>query len=127
MEAHAAVAAAERGSRVDAAKAKLARVQLDAMWQRVFVIELDLGIMEGAAACVREYNLRACDAVHCASAMSAGSVDLLAVSGDRQLLEAWMRGGLAVAVMAGWCGDFPNPGLIPKITKSMLSKEGTIA
>lgn len=97
VEAQAAVAAAERADRIDSAQSKFARMRLDEMWRDAFVVEIDVDLMYAAAACARAYGLRGFEAIHCASAMTAGGIDALAVSGDRRLLDAWLRGGLAVA------------------------------
>lgn len=97
VEAQAAVAAAERAKRINADQAKSARKRLDEMWRDAFVVEVGADLMYAAAACAREYGLRGFDAIHCASAMTVGGVDVLAVSGDKALLDAWLHGGLAVA------------------------------
>lgn len=97
VEAQAAVAAAERIGRIDSGQAKSARVRLDQLWRDAFIVEVSADLTYGAAACAREYGLRGFDAIHCASAMAVGGVDVLAVSGDKNLLDAWLRGGLAVA------------------------------
>ena len=97
VEAQSAIAAAARADRIDPAQARSARTMLDDMWREVYVMELGPDLMYGAAACAREYALRGFDAIHCASAMTLGGVDVLAVSGDKHLLSAWLRGGLAVA------------------------------
>ncbi|MGO1919938.1 MAG: type II toxin-antitoxin system VapC family toxin [Microbacterium sp.] len=97
VEAQSAIAAAVRSSRIDLAQASSARTLLDDMWREVHVMELTPDLMYGAVACAHEYALRGFDAIHCASAMTLGGVDVLAVSGDKHLLRAWLRGGLAVA------------------------------
>lgn len=97
IEAQAAVASAARADRVDPAQARSARALLDDLWREVFVIEFDGELMYGAAACAREYGLRGFDAVHCAGAMTIGAIDMLAVSGDKSLVAAWVRSVLAVA------------------------------
>lgn len=97
VEAQSAIEEAARADRIDPAQARSARTMLDDMWREVYVMELGPDLMYGAAACAREYALRGFDAIHCASAMTLGGVDVLAVSGDKHLLSAWLRGGLAVA------------------------------
>lgn len=97
VESQAAVAAAERDGSIDSVQAKSARLMLDGLWRDVFVVEFSTELMYGAAACARAYGLRGFDSIHCASAMAVGGVDVLAVSGDKRLLDAWLRGGLAVA------------------------------
>lgn len=66
------------------------------MWSDTFIIEVGAELTYAAAACAEEFGLRGFDAIHCASAMTIGAVDVLAVSGDKALLGAWLRGGLAV-------------------------------
>lgn len=97
VEAHAAVAAAERSGRVDSPRAKAARTRLGEMWADAFIIEVGAELTYAAAACAKEFGLRGFDAIHCASAMTIGAVDVLAVSGDQALLGGWLRSGLAVA------------------------------
>lgn len=97
VESQAAVAAAERADRIDSVQAKSARMRLDEMWRYAFVVEVSADLMYAATACARAYGLRGFDAIHCASAMTIGGDDVLAVSGDERLLDAWLRGGMAVA------------------------------
>ena len=97
VESQAAVAAAESDGRIDSVQAESARMRLNGLWRDVFVVEFSADLMYGAAACARAYGLRGFDSIHCASAMTVGGVDVLAVSGDKRLLDAWLRGGLAVA------------------------------
>lgn len=97
VESQAAVAAAERADRISSVQARSARLRLEEMWRDAFVVEVNVDVMYAAAACAREYGLRGFDAIHCASAMTIGGVEVLAVSGDKRLLDAWLRGGMAVA------------------------------
>lgn len=97
VEAQAAVAAAERAGRIDGAQARSARTRLDEMWRDLYVVEVSADLMYAAAACARAYGLLGFDAIHCASAMTVSGIDLMAVSGDNSLLDAWLRGGLTVA------------------------------
>ncbi|MGM7696970.1 type II toxin-antitoxin system VapC family toxin [Microbacterium sp. A84] len=97
VEASAAVAAAERGDRIDAAEAESARAVLEQAWRDIVVVEFEEGLMRAAAACAREYRLRRYDSIHCASAMRVAGIDVLAASGDQALLSAWQQVGLAVA------------------------------
>lgn len=97
VEAHAAVSAAQRSGRLLDHEADTARTLLEDIWAQVLVIELSPEIASAAAACARMFALRGFDAIHCASALEVGAVDTIAVSGDRRLLDAWLRSGLAVA------------------------------
>ena len=51
--------------------------------------------VERAAALAHQYALRDNDAVHCACAEQLADPDVVAATGDRQLLAAWTRLGLA--------------------------------
>ncbi|GAB3795990.1 hypothetical protein GCM10028798_05510 [Humibacter antri] len=65
------------------------------MWDRVAVVEVDELLARNAAQDAERFKLRGFDALHCASARSTNSTDLVAVSGDRQLLAAWRPAGIA--------------------------------
>lgn len=96
VEASAAVAAAERSSRLSGEQAAGARSVLDDLWSQVSVVELDGALMREASLLALRLGLRGYDAVHCAAAVSLHDPDLVAASGDRDLLRAWT--GLGVAI-----------------------------
>lgn len=97
VEATAAIARAERSSGINADIAQQARRTLDAMWARMHVIEFSENLMHSAAGCATRFGLRGYDAVHCASAMLVSGIDMVAVSGDQELLAVWLDAGMAVA------------------------------
>lgn len=101
VEAAAAVASAVRASRTDEDEAQLAFARLDALWAGVDIVEIDELTMRTAAACAREFRLSGYGAIQCASAIRVAGVDVVATSGDRELLRAWQEAGLAVADTAG--------------------------
>jgi len=96
VEASAALASALRAHRIDAGEHEGARAVLDALWQEISVVEVDKTLMRAAAILAHSDALRAYDAVHCASALRITALDVVAVSGDRTLSEAWRRHGLLV-------------------------------
>lgn len=97
VEAAAALAAAERGLRIDSDMHKRALAVLDALWGEIQIEELDVTLMKDAAVIAREAGLRGYDAVHCASALRLAPLDAVGVSGDRALLDAWRDRGMMVA------------------------------
>lgn len=68
---------------------------LDDLWSQTEVIEIDDPLVRRAADLSRRFAPRGYDAVHCASAEQIADQDLIAVAGDRHLLEAWHQLGLA--------------------------------
>ncbi len=96
IEAVAAVAMAERMGRISATKARDGRGVLDELWPVVDVIELDQELMSEAARLAVLHGLRGYDATHCAAAVAASDVELVAASGDTRLLAAWRAEGIAV-------------------------------
>jgi uncharacterized protein len=49
-----------------------------------------------SSAAAHRHGLRGYDAVHCAAALAVTEDDVVAASGDRDLLAAWRADGLAV-------------------------------
>lgn len=97
VEGAAALARAERLGRLTAGQHRAALLEFDRLWSGIDVVELDEGLATTAAGLARSQGLRGYDAVHCAAAMVSSSDELVAVSGDAELLAAWSRLGLAVA------------------------------
>lgn len=95
VEVASALAASRRRGLTTRAIFRLARRVFDGVWDRVAVVELDDRLARDAAHDAERFNLRGYDAVHCASARSSNSEDLVAVSGDRALLAAWQAAGIA--------------------------------
>jgi predicted nucleic acid-binding protein len=94
VETAAALAQALRSERMTAAQHRTSLTQLDAFWAQCEVVDLDQSLAVMAASMAHDYGLRGYDAVHCASAVHLRDADLVAVSGDRRLLEAWATLGL---------------------------------
>jgi len=97
VESAAALAMGLRLGRITRRDHTRARRQLSDLWLEVAVVELDGELMESASDAARAHRLRGYDAVHFAAAVSVDDVDLVAASGDRDLLRAWRRASLAVA------------------------------
>lgn len=97
VEVAAALASAVRHDRLTRSEFDSAVRQLDSWWRRVQIVEIDETLMRSAVSFAERLGLREYDAVHCASAALVREDSCVAVSGDRELLEAWKRIGLAVA------------------------------
>jgi predicted nucleic acid-binding protein len=69
--------------------------RLDELWEQVDVIEIDDALSRRAGALASRLALRGYDAVHCASAEQLDDPDLVAASGDAQLLQAWRTLGIS--------------------------------
>jgi predicted nucleic acid-binding protein len=65
------------------------------MWSAMDVIEVDEQVIIRAAELAHRLSLRGYDAVHCASAEQLDDDDVVAASGDQQLLTAWLDLGMA--------------------------------
>jgi predicted nucleic acid-binding protein len=97
VEAGAALAMAQRLERITARQQLAAMRLLDRLWEEVDVVEVDADLVRRAAMLARDQQLRAYDAVHCASAQQLNDSDLVFVSGDSKLLAAGTRIGLSIA------------------------------
>ncbi|WP_029144279.1 type II toxin-antitoxin system VapC family toxin [Microbacterium luticocti] len=95
VEAAAALASAHRRARLTTTDVGEARDRLDRLWRMIDVVEFDAALMDAAASASATFALRGYDAVHCASALRIADVRTVAVSGDRALLDAWHKAGLA--------------------------------
>jgi predicted nucleic acid-binding protein len=95
VEAAAALASAERMGRLKRESYDEARHRLGTLWDMVQIVEADVSLMEEAADAARNQGLRGYDAMQFVSAMRIASAGSIAVSGDRDLLAAWRRSGLA--------------------------------
>lgn len=96
-EGRAALAAARRSGRIGVRAHRACVEKLDDLYEAVGVIALGepLALLAGEVADV--YGLRALDAVHLASAMSAGDRSLLLVTWNRALSAAGDRAGHEIA------------------------------
>jgi uncharacterized protein len=95
VETAAALAQAQRTARLDPTQHKQARSLLDDLWAEIEVIEIDEQLAAAAAEAAHASSLRGYDAVHCVAAEQLLDGDLVAASGDQQLLRAWRDRGLS--------------------------------
>ena len=95
VEAAAALAQAHRMRTITQRSHRRALGLLDRFWSELDVLEVEDTVVFDAARLAREHDLRGYDAVHCASAERIAASDLVAASGDRQLLRAWAAVGVA--------------------------------
>ncbi|WDZ90989.1 type II toxin-antitoxin system VapC family toxin [Nocardiopsis sp. HUAS JQ3] len=94
-EAAAALAQAERMSRITSTAYTQAMELLEGLWEEVNVLDVDQVLVERAAGLAREFGLRGYDAVHCASVERLKSGELVVACGDRRLLDACEALGMA--------------------------------
>lgn len=95
VEARAALAAAERGARLNAAQHRDAKRELAALVDELTIVEATEHVIVHAADLAESEALRAYDAVHLASALAIEANVL--TSADADLCEAAERQGLHVA------------------------------
>ena len=96
VEVHAALAAAVRSRRLETADHQRAIEDFAAIWDAVTQVSVEDSIAHRAATLTASHRLRGYDALQCATALAAASDDLVAVSGDRELLRAWGELGVTV-------------------------------
>jgi uncharacterized protein len=96
VETAAALAEARRLGRLTEREHRKVRRRLDQMRAEVDVIELDEQVAARATDLAHLLSLRGYDAVHCASAEQLDDDDVVAASGDQQLLTAWLQLGMAI-------------------------------
>ena len=68
---------------------------MDELWDQIDVVEIGDALARQAAELAHRLALRGYDAVHCAAAHQLTDPELVAVTGDRRLLDAWHQLGLA--------------------------------
>lgn len=95
VETAAALAQARRMDRLTDEQHDEALELLERLWSAIDVAEVDEIVVSRAAAFARRFALRGYDAVHCASAEQLDDENMVAASGDQQLLSAWAELGLA--------------------------------
>ena len=93
-ETAAALAVGHRVGRLTQDAYARARSVASALLAELDFVEADEGVVARAAELAHASQLRGYDAVHCASAVSIGDHDLVAATGDRQLLAAWSALGI---------------------------------
>ncbi|GAA1563773.1 hypothetical protein GCM10009789_16130 [Kribbella sancticallisti] len=101
VETSAALARAQKAGRVSRTKSRAAQRTLDELWPEFEVVELDAELMRRAAQRATQSSLRGYDAVHCAAVEQLADGDLIAATGDRQLLAVCQELGIATADVNG--------------------------
>lgn len=97
-EARAALAQAHRMARLSRRQFVNAVGQLDVLIDQVDHVEVTEHLVRAAGEVAESHRLRGYDAVHLAAAQSISGDDTVLVSGDRQLIDAAVRSGIAVAL-----------------------------
>ena len=95
VETAAALAQARRLGRLTGDELDASLRLLDELWLDIDVVEADDIVVGRAAVLARRLELRGYDAVHCASAERVNEDALVAATGDRKLIEAWAKVGVA--------------------------------
>jgi uncharacterized protein len=88
VEAAAAIEQAQRLGRLTRSDQGNALTLLEAAWSQMQIVEVDHTLMQMAGALADVQSLRGYDATHCAGAESINDAEVVAASGDRQLLAA---------------------------------------
>jgi len=96
VEVRAALAAAVRAGRLEAAAFETAKADLQTLRETFAVVDPG-GMLDAAADTAERYGLRAYDAVHLATALAVAADDLVFVCWDAELSAAASQAGLAVA------------------------------
>lgn len=97
VEAHAALAQAQRTRRISPRQLRSAVTDLDGLLDQVDHVEVDDSLVRAAADIAAAAGLRAYDAVHLAAALRIADTDLVLVAGDQAMLAAATRAGLTTA------------------------------
>lgn len=95
VEAAAAIAQARRLGRLTRSEQRDAAALLADKWEQLQVVDIDDTLVRRAGTLADAHSLRGYDATHCAGAESINDADLVAASGDRQLLAAWRALGMS--------------------------------
>ncbi len=98
-EARAALAQAQRMSRLTAVELKQAVDELDSIALEIGYIEVSAELAVSAGDLAQAHGLRGYDAVHLASAVLVNDEEIALVTGDRQLASAAQSIGISVALM----------------------------
>jgi predicted nucleic acid-binding protein len=96
-EARAALAAARRAGRLMGRAHARAVAELDALGAELVIVGVDEALAQRAGELAHERALRGSDAVHLASAFALGAAETILVTWDRDLSNAAVGAGLAVA------------------------------
>ena len=92
-EARAALAAAERSGRIDAATRNRAIDELEEICAQLRIVGIDEALARHAGELAQEHALRGYDAVHLACALAIDGDDVLLATWDKALGEAAHRSG----------------------------------
>jgi predicted nucleic acid-binding protein len=95
VETASALARANRAGKLSTAAHAQALAVQDELWRSVSIADLDEPMMARAAELAKQCGLRGYDAVHCAAAELLNEPNLVAASGDVELLGAWRKLGVA--------------------------------
>jgi uncharacterized protein len=105
VEAAAAIAQARRLGRLTRPQQRDAVTLLGEKWVQLLIVEVDETLVHRAGVLADAQSLRGYDATHCAGAESINDADVVAASGDRQLLAAWRELGVnTLDVNSAWSG-----------------------
>jgi predicted nucleic acid-binding protein len=99
VEARAALAQANRNTRISAEHLRSLTHELEALFVQLDLVDVEDVLVRQAAELAEVQALRAYDAVHLAAALQVLEPDLVLVAGDRALLSAAESVGLMVAVI----------------------------
>jgi predicted nucleic acid-binding protein len=99
VEARAALAQANRDTRISADHLRSLTHELDGLFVQLDLVDVDDALVRQAADLAEAQALRAYDAVHLAAAVQVVEADLVLVAGDRALLAAAESVGLMVAAI----------------------------
>lgn len=97
VEAHAALAQAQRLGRITRAQLRHGLTALASLDQQLDRIELTHAFMRFAGSIAERHALRAYDAVHLAGALTLTDPDVVFATGDQRLVAAAQQAGLATA------------------------------
>lgn len=97
VEASAALAQAERTGRLTTSATDRALDGLEILWGQVAVLAVTGALVQRAGVLARRHGLRGYDAMQCAAGESVSASDMVAATGDRVLLGAWVGLGLSTA------------------------------
>ena len=89
VETAAAIAQARRLGRLAQAEQRDAIMLLEDKWAQLLLVDVDEPLVHRAGTLADLHSLRGYDATHCAGAESINDPDVVAASGDLQLLAAW--------------------------------------
>ncbi len=99
VEARAALAQANRNTRISAEQLHSLTHELEGLFVQLDLVDVDDALVRQAADLAEAQALRAYDAVHLAAALQVVDADLVLVAGDRALLAAAESVGLMVAAI----------------------------